>query len=546
MKNSAPSVLAAQMRAALALHQRGALDQAQAAYAAVLHSAPEHFDALHLSGVLARQRGEPQRALELIGQALALDGQQAIAHCNLGAALQDLRRHQEALASYERALALRPEYPMALCNRGNALRHLGRCEEALNSYRAALALQPDYPEALCNLGLALQGLERHEEALDSFGAALGRRRDDADALHGAAVSLQALGRYSDALEGYERALRSRPAWAEAWSNRGSVLQRRHEHEAALDSQRRALALDPASARAQLGCANALRALGRREEAAAAYRAALALGADAATVDFMLAALGVQPAPAASPPEYVRALFDQYAQDFDQHLLGPLQYRTPQLLVDLLVSRLAPAGAAAPDTAAQAGSPDGTAVRGPSGAPGAGPGAGPAAALDVLDLGCGTGLCAPLLKPWARRLSGLDLSPQMLEKAASLRLYDELVCADMGPWLDRQQAAFDLIVAADVFVYAGALDAVLAAARQALRPGGWLAFSVEQAEAAGAGEGEGAAQDCQLRASGRYAHAAAYLRRLAAEQGWQGCELQAATLRLDQGQPVAGWLALFRG
>ncbi|AKU22749.1 tetratricopeptide repeat protein [Massilia sp. NR 4-1] len=504
MKYSDPSALAAQLQAAVAQHQRGALEQAAAGYAAVLQQAPDNFDALHLSGVLARQRGEPQRALELIGQALALDAAQAIAHCNLGAALQDLRRHDEALASYERALALRPGYAMALCNRGNALRHLGRIDSALDSYRAALAAQPDYPEALCGQGLALQLQERHAEALDSFGAVLGRRAADADALHGAAVSLHALGRYADAVDGYERALRQRPAWAEAWSNRGSALQRLHEHEAALASQQRALALDPASARAQLGCANALRALGRREEAVAAYRAAQALGADADTVAFLLAALGVQPAPAASPPAYVRALFDQYAPDFEQHLVGALQYRTPQLLTALLDEHLPAA---------------------------------PAGALDVLDLGCGSGLCAPLLHPRARRLTGLDLSPQMLERAAGLRLYDELVCAEMGAWLRQQHAAFDLIVAADVFVYAGALDALLAAARQALRPGGWLAFSVEQSEAEGGG-------DHMLRASGRYAHSAAYLRRLAVQQGWRAPLLHAATLRLDQGQPVAGWLALF--
>ncbi|NVD99563.1 tetratricopeptide repeat protein [Massilia sp. BJB1822] len=487
----------------MAQHQRGALEQAAAGYAAVLQQSPDNFDALHLSGVLARQRGEPQRALELIGQALALDAAQAIAHCNRGAALQDLRRHDEALASYERALALRPGYAMALCNRGNALRHLGRIDSALDSYRAALEVQPDYPEALCGQGLALQLQERHGEALDSFGAVLGRRAADADALHGAAVSLHALGRYADAVDGYERALRQRPGWAEAWSNRGSALQRLHEHEAALESQQRALELDPASARAQLGCANALRALGRREEAVAAYRAAQTLGADADTVAFLLAALGAQPAPSASPPAYVRALFDQYAPDFEQHLVGALQYRTPQLLTALLDEH----------------------------------GAAPSGALDVLDLGCGSGLCARLLQPWARRLTGLDLSPQMLERAASLRLYDELVCAEMVGWLRQQHAAFDLIVAADVFVYAGALDSVLAAARQALRPGGWLAFSVEQSEAGEGGEH-------LLRASGRYAHSAAYLRRLAAEQGWRAPLLQAGTLRLDQGQPVAGWLALF--
>lgn len=486
------------LQTAVALHQQGELAQAQALYDDILRAEPLHFDALHLSGVVARQQGQLQRALDLIQGALALDAGQAIAHCNLGVVLQDLQRHEAALASFERALALQPGYALALSNRGNALRHLGRMEEALASYDAALRQQPDYPEALCNRALALQALGRHEDALDSFGAALSHQRDNAQALHGAAVSLLALGRAADALEGFERALTAQPEYPEAWCGRAGVLLRAQEYEEALASFQDALALRPGYARAQLGVANTLRAMGRHDEAVAAYQAALACGADPDTVAYMLAIMGAQQAPGASPAGYVRALFDQYASNFDRHLVDVLRYRTPTLLVEALRRHLPPGE------------------------------------LDVLDIGCGTGLCGPLLRPLACLLEGVDLSPQMLERARDLGLYDGLYCGDMVSYLRVRPASSDLIVAADVLVYVGELAPLFSVARLALRSGGVLAFSVEE---------HAGAEPFQLRPSGRYAHSRAGLLALAHSHGFTVREITASTLRQEQGADMAGLLVV---
>jgi predicted TPR repeat methyltransferase len=502
------------LRQAVAHHQRGAFAEADALYAQVLQHDPANFDALHLTGVLARQRGDAQRALELIGRAIALDGTRAISHCNLGAAQQDAGRDGDALASYERALALQPAYPLALCNRANALRRLGRLDEALDGYAAALALSPHYPEALCNRALALQELGRHDDALDGFAAALVARPAYPEAVNGAAISLLAGGDTEAALQGFDRALQLRPGYAEAWCGRGGLLLYAGEPEAALDCWHHALAARPGYVRAQLGLANTLRALGRHEAAIIAYRQAKKMGADAATVDYLLAALGAGAAPQASPPDYVAALFDGYAPRFDRHLVEELRYRTPALLVGLLQRHLPPA--------------DG----------------GAGAVLDVLDLGCGTGLCGPLLRPSARYLGGVDLSRAMLARAAVLEVYDELACAGIVPFLQGGDRQWDVLAAADVLVYFGELDALFAAARRALRAGGVFAFSVEALE-----EGEAAAQEeggsarYALRPSGRYAHAAAYLHELAARHGFALRALERSTLRQDSGVDVAGMLAV---
>lgn len=484
------------LQQAVALHQQGELGRAQALYDAVLRTEPLNFDALHLSGVLARQLGEPERGLAMIDGALAIDSRRAIAHCNRGVALQDLGRHDEALASFERALALQPEYAVALSNRGNALRQLGQVDRALESYDAALRLAPDYAEALCNRALALQSIARHEAALDSFGAALTVRRAYPEALHGAAVSLLALGKPADALEGFERALQLQPDYAEAWCARGALLLRAQEHEEALSSFRDALTVRPRYARAQLGMANTLRAMGRQAEAIDAYQAALAFGADADTVGYMLAIMGAEQAPGASPAAYVKALFDQYAGSFDHHLVDVLRYRTPTLLVEALRRHLPPGE------------------------------------LDVLDAGCGTGLCGPLLRPLACLLEGVDLSPHMLERARDSGLYDGLYCGDMVGYLRVRPASTDVIVAADVFVYVGDLKPVFSVARLALRGGGRFAFSVEEHEGA---------QPFMLRASGRYAHARAGIEALAHSHGFVIHEITPATLRQESGADMRGLL-----
>jgi predicted TPR repeat methyltransferase len=488
------------LRQAVELHQRGDYAQAEALYARVLQADPDNVDAVHLSGVAARQRGDAPRALELIGRAIALDATRAIAHCNLGAALQDAGRDEEALASYDRALARQPGYPMALCNRANALRRLGRLDEAVAGYGDALALSPRYPEALCNRGLALQALGRHDAALDDFGAALALRPGHVDAVHGAALSLLAQGDGEGAMQGFERVLQLRPDHAEAWCGRAGILLRMGDHHAALESYERALVARPGHVRARLGRANALRALGRNDEAIVAYRQARDAGADPAAVDYLLAALGAGDAPSAAPAGYVAALFDQYAPRFDEHLVGKLAYRTPALLVRLLERHE------------------------------------PRRGLDVLDLGCGTGLCGPLLRPFAARLEGVDLSAAMLERARTTGVYDALACADIVAYLRDGGKRWDVLAAADVLVYLGDLDALFAAARAALRDGGAFAFSVEALEVG----------TYALRESGRFAHGPAYIGALAASHGFAVRALEPCTLRQDSGVDVKGLLGLVAG
>jgi predicted TPR repeat methyltransferase len=502
---------AALLRQAVALHQQGRLEQARDLYRQVLALDPRQFDALHLSGVIERQHGNPAQAVELIRQALAIDPQQARAHCNLGAALQDLGQAEAALQSVETALRLDPRYALAWNNRGNTLRRLGRLPDALDSYERALALQAGYPEAWCHRAIVLNDLGRHGDAAASAEQALAARPGYADALQALGNALQALDRFAQAVDAYDAALGSAvPArQAEIWCARGAALKKSGELSRALDSYEHALRCRPDYAMAEHYRANALRALGRRDEAIAAYRRARELGADPAGIDFALAALGEGEPPASAPADYVKGLFDQYAGHFDRHLVGVLGYRTPELLNDLLLRHL-PAGRPLPCFDA------------------------------VLDLGCGTGLCAPYLRPLARRLVGVDLSEKMLDNARSLGLYEELAAADITSYLEHTGQGFELVLAADVFVYFGELAPVFAAIRRVLPKGGLFACSVEAMDGAAR---PGAAY--AITPSNRFVHSLAYIDRLAAAAGFTVEERSDAALRSEHGIDVAGHLVLMR-
>jgi tetratricopeptide (TPR) repeat protein len=263
----------------LARHRAGQLADAEAIYHQVLASKPDHFDSLHLLGVIFLQRGNPAKAVQQIGLALKKEPNNIDALNNRGNALNDLKRFDEALASFDRALGLRPDHAETHSNRGNALKELERFEEALGSYDRALALRPDYAEALSNRGNVLNALRRFDEALASCERALVLRPHFAQAHSNRGNALKQLKRRDEALASYDRALAAQPDYAEAHSNRGNVLDDLGRHEEALASYDRALALRPDFADAHCNRGNALQNLKRLDEAVESYDRALVLRPD---------------------------------------------------------------------------------------------------------------------------------------------------------------------------------------------------------------------------------------------------------------------------
>jgi predicted TPR repeat methyltransferase len=208
----------------------------------------------------------------------------------------------------------------------------------------------------------------------------------------------------------------------------------------------------------------------------------------------------------APPErtveaYVAALFDAYAASFDEDLRGALSYRAPELVVGAVQAVL-----------------------------------GERSGLDVLDLGCGTGLAGMLLRPFACRLAGIDLSAGMLAKARERGVYDELQAGELTAVLASSTACHELIVAADVLVYFGALEPLFERVSRRLAPGGLFAFTVEK----------GTRPGYRLEPTARYVHHLDYLRDCARAVGMRPVVEREAELRRQAGKPVIGHVVVLTG
>ena len=341
--------------------------------------------------------------------------------------------------------------------------------------------------------------KRLEEADRAFSAAHRLVPDRPSVLTNlGAVRLQ-LGRPDEAVPLLGRATKLEPDNLQAWAHLGIAQAETGDLDQAVASFDHALRIDGKSAVLWTHRGTALREMGRLPEAVKSFEQAREHGADPHVIGYFLASMQGGEAPPMPPRAYVENLFDRYADDFSDHLVEVLGYRAPEELVD----GLAPLGARWFD--------------------------------DVLDLGCGTGLCGPLVKGMASRIDGVDLSARMLAQARELGTYDDLVHADIVEWLKISTQPYDLVLAADVFIYVGALESVFADVARLLRPGGMFAFTVEENTRT---DGVNP-QELQLMPSLRYAHPEAYVRRVAAAAGLQVRAMHRAPLRQDQAQPVPG-------
>ena len=275
---------------------------------------------------------------------------------------------------------------------------------------------------------------------------------------------------------------------------------------AVEAYREFLVRFPQNHGAQESLGYLLRRLGREDESVAVLREAARIeavkyGSDADVQRFLAAADRSAEPPDKAPPVFITKLYEDFAPRFEPLLVNELGYRGPEILLDA-VTRVIGA-----DTCG----------------------------LNVIDLGCGTGLAGVAFSPRARRLSGVDLSESMIALAAAKGVYDELAVGDVVEHLKQLRNPVDLVLAADVFVYLGDLAPVFAAARTALRPGGWLAFTVES------GTQDGDAY--LLQAVRRYAHPRGYLLHAAAEAGLETLLIEECSTRREATLPVRSFVAV---
>ena len=365
---------------------------------------------------------------------------------------------EAALAAGYAALKADPDNSFLAEDLAERLKEAGRDDEAVTVLEAALARQSESRRLRRTLAKLLPGTGRGTEAEAHWRELLLLDARDDEAMMELAVVLCARGAFAEAIDLLQRALRIRPNHPTALFRLGSAWAELGEGERAGEAFRRCLSVDPVD---PLGAGEAL----------------ARLSSDPLT------------------PAYVRTLFDQYADKFDQDLLGSLSYRAPQLV----------------RAAAQA-------VLGATTRIGR-----------VLDLGCGTGLAGAVFRDIAAELDGVDLSPRMVDEARKKGIYDALFVEDAVAFLGSANEAYDFVVAADVAVYIGELAPLFGACRRALRRGGHFALTVEEAQ------GDGFV----LGPKRRYAHSRSYIERTSAAAGLHVAYHRSATLRTEARAEVRG-------
>src|ERR1700677_4476570 len=281
-----PSASAHEFRQGLARHQQGNLVEAERHYDAALKSQPDNFDALHMLGVIALQKGQFEQGVEIITRAVALNDNSPIAFNNLAKGLKDLGRFDEAFVHFERAIALAPAFVDAEFNYGTALHFVNRSEDALVHFEKAIALQPKFVAALNNRGLALAKLKRFTEALASYDKALAIQPNLGDAHNNRGNVLKALMRFDDALASFDKAIAIRPHFAEAHRGRGDALANLNRFGDALESFDRAIAIEPHYVDAWISRTEALFTCNRNDEAVKSAQAAIEIDPENALCRFL--------------------------------------------------------------------------------------------------------------------------------------------------------------------------------------------------------------------------------------------------------------------
>ncbi len=374
-----------------------------------------------------------------------------------------------------------------------------RVDEAMAQVRRSIELDPKVASWHNNLGNMLLDQQQPVAAAQAYGRCLALEPDNVEVRNNLGCLLRQTGRPQEAEAVLREAINRTPDFCDAHVNLAVVLAQQGRIDEAMAAGARALELKPDQAQSRRVLGALFARCGRRDIAAQLFSSWLAQSPDDPQAQHHLAAVTGENVPERAADAYVIEVFDQFAASFDATLAN-LGYRAPALCAELLQRRL--------------GAPDGRRV--------------------VLDAGCGTGLCGPLLRPWARELTGVDLSAGMLERARPRGSYDHLEQGELGAWLAGTAAQFDLIVSADTLCYLGALQPVLAAARRAVLPGGWLVFTLEALD-------EPAPAGYRLQHHGRYAHDQNAVARWLVAAGWQDAEWEPVVLRQEAGLPVPGWL-----
>ena len=432
-----------------------------------MSQADDKFSKLIKKAIAKHNSGKHAEAKSLYKKILSSNPQHLDANYLLGTLLAEQGDLSRALKQLKVAESIAPQSHLVKNNLGNVYRLQGDFQSASQCYEQALSLNPSMPEACNNLAIVYRRLGQDDLAMESFA----------------------------------RAISLKPDFIEAIYNQGKCYSDRQQTEDAKACFQRALDIDSnyAPAHYELGVCEMPR--GNKENSSQAmqhFRRYLALAPnDPLGARMNVAYLSGTDLPEKHPAELVCKIYEKKAASWDADVqASDKQFLGPQHIEKAITTYYRAA-----------------------------------TELQVLDIGCGTGLCGTFLRPMASRLVGVDLSPQMLSIAKQKNLYDELIESDIENYLVQSSTTFDLVTASGVLIFFGDLNAVLQKIRAVLKPNGRLIATLYHSE-------EG---DVSIRQNIHFAHSEAHIRQVAKNNGFDHIALSPIVHEYESHQPQAGFL-----
>jgi predicted TPR repeat methyltransferase len=405
---------------------------------------------------------------------------------------------------YGRLLDAAPGHPDVLHLRGVLRHQMGRSDEGVDLIQQAVTQNPNFAGFHNNLGNIHMQRGQTVAATVAYERAIALAPDQADLQSNLGALYKAARRFEEAKAALHRAIELDPRHINAHNNMGLLYAALGDRPQAINYYVRSLELLPGDGSARKLLGTTYYALGRIEDAAEVYRQWTELEPANPMARHMYAACTGQAVPERAQDDYVEQTFDGFAASFESVLNERLEYQAPQLCADMLARHLPP----------------------------------PQKQFTMLDAGAGTGLCGPLMAPWAKSLAGVDLSRRMLDIAQTKGVYDDLYKAELTEFLRLSPGQWDVVLSADTLCYFGDLTEVIGHAATSLQPGGTLVFTVEALP-------EEARYMHQILPNGRYAHHADHIAAVLAQGGLRLLARDAVVLRQEGGNPVNGWLVAAR-
>ncbi|MGE3919908.1 MAG: tetratricopeptide repeat protein [Gammaproteobacteria bacterium] len=449
------------------------LEEAIKHYAKAVYLQPDYIDAHFNLGLLFLKLHKIPEAIKQFNNVIILQPSHISAKTHLADLFLEENKLDKASLLYQEILFLQPENTDVLNNQGVIFLKLHQLENAMQCFNKILTIDEENYSARNNLAALYLQENRYENAARHYQILLNKNTQDIEAHYNLGVSQMALGELNEATTHFETVLESEQNHFDAICNLAAIYLKKANIDQAISYYQRAYQIKPQDP----------------------------------LTNYMLSALTQSDVPTNAPETYIQNLFDNYAGYYDKHVSEVLHYQAPMLLRKAILDYCSTIYS---DNIFKF--------------------------YNVLDLGCGSGLSGVAIRDLSTKLTGIDLSKKMLDIARTKNCYDKLVLMDIEKYLLETNEMFDLIIAADIFVYIGDLATIFETCKKKLQLNGLFAFSVEALS-------ENQHSEYVLQKTARFAHGKQYIEQLAKESLFEIKSFSEATIRIQDNKPITGYLVI---